>query len=91
MVDMPFVVTKRALPRPAVKSCTMLFASSYLDYTNCILAILRFTLAFHVTGHSGVGVVYQMVNPPSIMVVDPVMSEWTTKQSKAQVKSVGLS
>jgi hypothetical protein len=26
----------------------MLFASSYLDYTNCILAILRFTLAFHV-------------------------------------------
>lgn len=73
-------------PGAATIPCTiMLFASSYLDYTNCILAVLRFALAFHMTGHLGVGVVYQMVNPPSIMVVDPVMSEWTTKPSTSQV------
>jgi hypothetical protein len=38
----------RELGAATIPCTIMLFASSYLDYTNCVLAILRFTLAFHV-------------------------------------------
>lgn len=83
-----FIVSKRSRPGGLTISCTVLFASSYLDYTNCILAIARFILAFRMTCRSRAGVVYQMVKPPSIMVVDPVMSGWDDQVKHKSSQSI---